>query len=133
MSSTTVTTEHEHPHDHSHDDSHSHDQPAENYSARTHPEFVVMDVGAGVGGLIVHTDPELHGQEIHISPTDDDAQRSHKDVLERNINGRPAFTAVFDGIPAGSYTLWNHAGDPRERDVVISSGKILELDWRASN
>lgn len=120
-----------HLHDHDHD--HTHEHPVEHYSARTHPEFVVMDVGAGVGGLIIHTDPEFHGQEIHISPTDDDAQRSHKDVLERNINGRPAFTAVFDGIPAGSYTLWNHAGEERERDVVISSGKILELDWCTSD
>jgi hypothetical protein len=120
------------PSAHQHDHGHDHEHPIENYSARPHPEFVVMNIGMGIGGLIVHTDPDLHGQEIHISPTDNDAHRSHKDVLERNINGRPAFTAVFDGIPAGNYTLWSHAGDPRERDVAIRSGKILELDWRTS-
>jgi hypothetical protein len=104
--------------------------PAENYSARPHPEFVVLDIGEDVGALIVHTDGDMHGMEVEISPAGDDARRSHKDVLERSINGRPAFTAVFDGLKAGAYTLWT-GGDARTRDVIIEGGEIAELDWSA--
>jgi hypothetical protein len=118
---------HAHPNPQAH--AHEHDAP---YSARKHPEFVVLDIGAQVGALIVHADPELHGVEVEISPTGEDGRRSHKEVLERAINGRPAFTAVFDHLPAGTYTLWT-GGDPRARAIAISGGSIAELDWRTAN
>jgi hypothetical protein len=104
--------------------SHSH----ENYAARAHPEFVVLEIGEHLGALIVHADAALHGTEIEISPSDDDFARSHKDVLEREIDGRPAFTAVFDQLPAGTYTLWRN-GAARARDVTIAGGVVAELDW----
>jgi len=51
-------------------------------------------------------------------------------VLEREINGRPAYTAVFDNIREGAYTLW--VDDiARERGVVVTGGAISELDWSA--
>jgi hypothetical protein len=101
---------------------------SERYSARRHPEFVVLEIGDGVGALIVHTEPELHGVEIEISPAGDDTQRSHKEVLERSTGGRPAFTAVFDRIPEGTYTLWT-AGVPQARKVAVAGGQITELSW----
>jgi hypothetical protein len=100
----------------------------EDYAARPHPEFVVLDIGEDLGALIVHTDPEMHGVEVEISPTEDEARLSHKEVLQRAMNGQPAFTAVFDGLSAGSYTLWV-AGQPRARGVMIRGGTITELDW----
>jgi hypothetical protein len=109
---------------------HNHDHEA--YADRPHPEFVVLDIGGDVGALIVHADPELHGVEVEISPTEDDGSRSHKEVLQRSINGRPAFTAVFDGLPAGTYTLWMH-GQARARRVSIERSKITELDWRTAS
>ena len=51
-------------------------------------------------------------------------------MLEREINGRPAYTAVFDKIREGTYTLW--VDDvARERDVAITGGGVSELDWSA--
>jgi hypothetical protein len=73
----------------------------------------------------------MHGVEVEISPADDDERRSHKEVLERSIGGRPAFTAVFDGLRAGTYTLWTH-GEARSRGVTIEAGEIAELDWRTA-
>jgi hypothetical protein len=99
------------------------------HSARKHPEYVVLEIGDDIGALVVHADPELHGREIEISPASDDRDRSHKEVLERNINGRPAFTAVFDRLRAGTYTLWSD-GRARARDLAIPGGQIIELDWR---
>jgi hypothetical protein len=118
-----------HQHDHNH--SHAQDHPPETYANRRHPEFVVLDIGGDVGALIVHTHSELHGVEVEISPADDDVNRSHKEVLERSINGRPAFTAVFDGLHAGTYTLWTR-GQVRARGVLIEGSKIAELDWRTA-
>ena len=111
--------------------SHEHTHPAHehDYAARPHPEFVVLDIGEDIGALIIHTDAELHGVEVEIRPSDDDGRRSHKEVLERRMNGAPAFTAVFDGLKAGSYTLWLNDQE-QARNVAIEGGIIAELDWR---
>src|SRR5213082_2791808 len=77
----------------------------ENHAARPHPEQVVLDIGGELGALIVHTDAAMLGTEIEISRTGEDERRSHKDVLQREINGRPAYTAVFDKVSAGSHSL----------------------------
>jgi hypothetical protein len=103
----------------------------ENYSARSHPEYVVLDIGEELGALIVYTDRALHGTEVEISPADDDANRSHKDVLERGERGAVAFTAVFDSLPEGTYTLWS-AGVARERGVRIRGGAVAERHWTQS-
>jgi hypothetical protein len=100
----------------------------ENYADRPHPEYVVLDIGDDLGALIVHTDAALHGTEIEISPEGADHDRSHKDVLERAIGDRAAFTAVFDRLPEGSYTLWTE-GVARVRGVQVAGGAVAELDW----
>jgi hypothetical protein len=125
-----------HTHDHTHGDHshepHSHEPHShEQYADRPHPEYVVLEIGGDLGALIVYTDPELHGVEIEISPTGEDGTRSHKDVLERSLGGRPAFSAVFDQIKDGSYTLWV-ADVARARDVRVAGGTVAELDWRSA-
>jgi len=101
----------------------------ENHAGRPHPEHVVLDIGGELGALIVHTDAAMLGAEVEISPTGEDGRRSHKDVLQREINGRPAYTAVFDKVSEGSYTLWVN-DEPRAREVAVTAGAIAELDWR---
>ena len=110
---------------------HPHTHQSECYSGRKHPEFVVLDIGEEVGALIVHADFTMHGVEVEISPSSDDGDRSHKEVLERDINGQPAFTAVFDGLPGGAYTLWT-GGEARQRDLEVDGGTITEVDWRGA-
>jgi hypothetical protein len=108
-----------HPH-------HSHHHP-EDYAARSHPEFVVLDIGSEVGALIIHTDPAMHGVEIEISREGQARDGSHKQVLERSAGGRAQYTAVFDGLPAGRYALWTgeHA---RAREVLVRGGGVTELE-----
>ena len=108
-----------------------HAHPHENYSGRTHPEFVVLDIGDDVGALIVHTDPDMHGVEVEISAAGKDRDRSHKEVLERSMDGQPAFTAVFDGLDVGTYTLWS-SDEAVTRGVEVRGGVITEVDWRAA-
>jgi hypothetical protein len=100
----------------------------EAHATRRHPEYVVLDIGDGVGALILHADAALHGVEVEISPVGRDDDRSHKDVLERSIDGRPAYTAVFDQLAAGTYTLWTH-GVARARGVVVTGGEIAQVHW----
>ena len=101
---------------------HTHHEP---YSARPHPEFVVLDIGQDVGALIVHAGPDMHGVEIEISRTGEDAARSHKEVLERSSGGRPSYTAVFDGLREGTYTLWID-DEACARRVSIRGGEVAE-------
>jgi hypothetical protein len=107
-----------------------HTHTGEIYSARPHPEPVVLDIGGDVGALIIHTDAEMHGIEVEISVTGQDEARTHKEVLEREINGRPAYTAVFDVLSEGTYTLWVH-GAAVAREVAIAGASVAELDWSA--
>jgi hypothetical protein len=106
----------------------NHGEVGEDHAARRHPEPVVLDIGGDLGALIIHTDAGMIGVEVEISATGSDGERSHKEVLEREIEGRPAYTAVFDKVRAGSYTLW--VDDiAREHGVVIIGGVVAELDW----
>jgi hypothetical protein len=117
---------HRHPHHSSHQRRHS-----ESWCTRRHPEFVVLDIGGDIGALIVHTDPDMHGVEVEISPDGEGKPRSHKEVLERSTDGRAAYTAVFDGLRAGSYTLWTE-GEPWACGVGVAGGEVAELDRRAA-
>ena len=99
------------------------------YADRAHPEFVVLEIGDDLGALIVHADPAMHGVEVEISPDHEQDARSHKEVLERRLGSTPAYTAVFDALPAGTYTLWV-ADEPRAEGVAIAGGAVAELDWR---
>jgi hypothetical protein len=111
-----------------HGHGHSHASGGEHHARRRHPEQVVLDIGGEVGALIVHTQPRMEGVEIEISAAGRDHERTHKDVLEREINGRPAYTAVFDKLAEGSYTLWIDDA-ARVRNVAITGGAVAELDW----
>ena len=103
---------------------HGHD-----YADRSHPEFVAIDIGGDRGALIVHTDPDMHGIEVEISRSGAVRTGAHKQILERRAGGGAAYTAVFDGLEEGTYTLC--VGDePRAGDVLVTPGAVAELDWR---
>jgi hypothetical protein len=103
----------------------------EQHSSRSHPKQVVLEIGGELGALVVYTDAGLHGTEIEISPTGEDDHRAHRDVLNRPVGGRPTYSAVFDRLRGGSYTLW--ASDvPVATNVTITGGCITELDWRGA-
>ncbi len=106
--------------------SHHHDHHAEAH--RPHSEPVVLEIGDELGALVVFTDEAVLHEEIEISPTGEDAQRSHKDVLERVVGSRPVYAAVFDRLPGGEYTLW-HEGAPIARGIRVGAGAIAEHHW----
>jgi hypothetical protein len=87
----------------------------------------MLDLGPGVGALVLHTGADLHGMEIEISPSGSDEDRSHKQVHERPIaGGRSLYGAVFDSLPAGEYTLWLD-GEPLRRDVAVAGAAVTDI------
>ena len=62
------------------------------------------------------------------APVGRDDERSHKQVHERPVAGRPLYGAVFDGLPAGEYTLWLDDRPLRRNVAVGRRGRHRHLD-----
>jgi hypothetical protein len=118
---------HDHDHAHAHGrHGHHHHDPAD---VRSQP--VVLDLGDGIGALIVHTDPDLRGVEVEISPAGADCNRQHKEVLQRTMGPATVNVLVYDNLPEGEYTLW--IDDVARADKVrIESGSVAVLDWKGT-
>ncbi len=102
------------------------------HSTDARPEHVMLDLGPGVGALVLQTGADLHGAEIEISPTGRDDERSHKQVHERPVAGRPLYGAVFDRLPAGEYTLWLD-DRPLRRDVAVAGAVVSHLSIKEAH
>jgi hypothetical protein len=103
---------------------------AKQHIDRVHTETVVLDIGKDVGALIIYTEVALRGREIEVSPRGSSA-RVHVEVLERRISGRPVFAAVFPGLRAGDYEIWQDF-PKRGGSVTIVGGEVATVDWRRS-
>lgn len=90
---------------------------------------VVLDIGGHLGALALRTAPELVGEEIEVSPVEDDATRTHTAVRERRGGPEVQYVAVFAALNAGDYTVWGLNGT-RGGTVTITGGEVATLDWR---
>ena len=106
--------------------------PNHDHSTDARLEHVMLDLGPGVGALVLHTGEDLHGAEIEISPAGHDGERSHKQVHERPVAGRPLYAAVFDRLPAGDYTLWLD-GRPLRRDVAVPGAAVTDISLKEAH
>jgi hypothetical protein len=87
---------------------------------------VVLDIGAGVGALVIHVSATRHGQEIDISGTD--GKRTHSAVRERVLACGSIYCAVYPSLAEGEYTIWADAATPADTATIVG-GEITELDW----
>ena len=102
---------------------------AETYVERVHTENAVLDIGEDIGALVIYTGQEMLGKEIEVSPKGNDAQKIHTAVLERKVNGRTLFAALFLELPEGDYiTLTTPSSE-----ITIIGGQVAELNLQASN
>jgi hypothetical protein len=90
---------------------------------------VMVDVGPGVGALVIYAGDDMRGQEIEISPAGHDSERVHTDVLRRRTARGFMYAAVFGSLAEGEYQLW-HESQPSPVTLVIEGGQVTELDWR---
>ena len=96
---------------------------------RLHTEDLVLNIGDGVGALVLYTGPELLGREVEVSSVGQDAVRTHTVVRKRHVLGRVVCAGVFPELLAGDYRI--QSGQPgRPVEFKIVSGQVTEVDWR---
>jgi hypothetical protein len=92
---------------------------------------VVLNVGPGVGALVLHTPAGLDGCEIEISPCGiPAARRTHSQVRERRAGGSVQYAAVYPELAAGDYTIWRDATTPAGT-VTIDEASVTSYQWPA--
>ena len=97
----------------------------EQYVERVHEQPAVLNIGQGVGALVVYTKAELVGQEIEVSIKGNDEKRIHTAVHERKVNGRSIYAGLFLALPEGDYIIWVHPSC----EVTVRGGHVAEINW----
>jgi hypothetical protein len=89
----------------------------------------VLDIGGGIGALLVIVPAALLHTEIEVSPAGRPHARTHTGVHQRPMHGEQLAIALFPALDAGSWTLWG-SGSCATRSVSIGDGQVAEVDWR---
>jgi hypothetical protein len=96
------------------------------------PGTVIMELGAGVGALILYTPADLDGEEIEISgddePGDPGSRRTHSRVRPRHMPGETRYAAVYPSLPAGRYTIWRDEHS-LAATVTVTGGQVSSCHW----
>ena len=93
------------------------------------PGSVVLELGPGIGALVLHTPPELDGREIEVSPLGRaPGARTHSRVRPRNAGSHTQYAAVYPQLAAGDYTIWNDDDTPAAT-ITIHSGQVTTTRW----
>lgn len=90
---------------------------------------VMLDIGADIGALVLHTSAAMAGAEIELSAEVPGAPRTHVAVRERVGSGPSRYAAIYPSLRAGRYTVWGTDGDPAGH-VSIVGGHVVELNWQ---
>ncbi len=116
-----------HAHDHGHGHSHTQEQqPPSGIS-------VVLDIGGGVGALIVYLASVPPGGELEARPRGDDSRRFHTGVHPRSSDQGAVLVAVFPEVLDGAYELLDVRGAADAQaiaEVTVHGGQVTELDLR---
>ena len=89
---------------------------------------VVLNIGAGIGALIIHTPGNLHGHEIEVSPVGEPGRRTHAAVRARYVRGGVVWSVVIDSLPAGRYVVWRDPVTPLD-EIDVPDGAVAEFTW----
>jgi hypothetical protein len=91
------------------------------------PGSVILELGEGIGALILDTPRELDGAEIEISPAAG-GPRTHSMVRGRHLPARTVYAAVYPVLPAGDYVVWRQDGS-QAGHVSIRGGQASRFRW----
>ncbi|MFY9932084.1 MAG: hypothetical protein WAK82_29160 [Streptosporangiaceae bacterium] len=93
------------------------------------PGTVVMELGAGIGALVLYTPSGLDGHEIEISQDGHPgAPRTHSQVRARHMGEVTRYAAVYPDLAEGPYTIWRDGHRPAAT-VTITGGQVTSCDW----
>jgi len=91
------------------------------------PEALVLDIGDGIGALVLYADESCLGREIDLTPVG--APRSHHlhtMIRRRRAVGREFIAGVYPEVVEGIYTVWGIDGLPMG-EVTIVGGHVSEF------
>ena len=91
------------------------------------PGSVILELGEGIGALVLEAPPGLHGHEIEISPSAG-GPRTHSLVRERRTAAGLSYAAVYPAVPAGEYTVWRDDGSAAGQ-VTVLGGQASRFRW----
>ena len=89
---------------------------------------VVLNIGAGIGALVIHASGRMHGRDVEVSPVADPGVRTHAPVRPRYVRGGVCFSVVVDCLPAGRYVIWRDAVTPLA-EIDVPGGAVAEFTW----
>jgi len=93
------------------------------------PASVVLELGPGVGALVLRTPQELDGREIQVSPLGGAAVgRTHSVVRPRTTGRGTQYAAVYPQLAAGTYTVWDDVVTSVVT-VTIHGGQVTTARW----
>ena len=95
---------------------------------------VVLELGPGVGALVLHTPQELDGREIEISPLGGSTavRRTHSQVRPRTTNSMTQYAAVYPELATGTYTVWDDEVTS-VATVTIHDGQVTTASWPSNS
>jgi len=76
---------------------------------------VVVDIGDGIGALVLYADADREWMEPEIQPIEDPSARQHVWVLARIVGSGIVYAAVFPSLPEGRYGLCAPGASLRRR------------------
>jgi hypothetical protein len=93
---------------------------------------VLLELGAGIGALLLQVPAGLAGREIEISRADGPGlPRTHAQVRERPASSGITYSALYPELAAGSYTVWRDE-TTAALSVTITGGQVTRCHWPAA-
>jgi hypothetical protein len=81
---------------------------------------VALDLGLGMGALVVRTEDALAGAELQIQSVEGamSPYRTHAVARPRRLAASTVMAAVFPSVPCGQYAVWATPSEVVEVDVA---------------
>lgn len=106
--------------------------PSEAMPPPSHDGSVVLDIGDGIGALVIYVEPDRDGQEIEVSLCAG-GPRVHSAVRRRELSAGAVYAAVLPALPAGRYDVFapERPGHSPVTTVCVPSAGVAELHWES--
>lgn len=97
-------------------------------------EGVILGLSEQTGAIVVYTKSNLRGENLEASTGGMTNRKTYgANVVERTINNRQTFAAIFPRLPVGTYNIYHEKrGDIKrsQHGLSVFAGEVTEVDWR---